>query len=77
LNGKKSLRNVREVYGIRSRYIHHQKSVSEESAFEQFFQFANACLFTALANMRSFSTALNFISAIDRVKFGGYPHLSR
>lgn len=65
------VQNVREIYGIRSRYIHHQKSVSEEAAFEKFFPIARAALFTALANTQSFAKAIDFIVAIDRVKFGG------
>jgi hypothetical protein len=65
------VRNVREIYGIRFRYIHHQKSVSEENALEKFFPIAKAALFAALANTQQFATSLEFIDAIERVKFGG------
>jgi len=65
------VRNVRDIYGIRSRYIHHQKSVPDESAVEKFFPIARSALFTALASTPNFSTAFDFVNAIDRVKFGG------
>lgn len=65
------VRIVREIYGIRSRYVHHQKSVSEQAAFEKFFPIARAALFGALGNTPNFATAFDFVNAIDRVKFGG------
>jgi hypothetical protein len=65
------VRNVREIYGMRSRYVHHQKSISEESASNNFALIANAALFADLANTRNFTNPIDFINAIDRKKFGG------
>jgi Apea-like HEPN len=62
---------LREAYGLRSRYVHHQKSIAEENVLEGFFTVAASALFGALGNVRSFVTTLDFINAIDRVKFGG------
>jgi hypothetical protein len=66
-----TVRILREAYNLRSRYVHHQKSIAEENALEGFFPVATSALFSALANVGNFATALDFINAIDRVKFGG------
>jgi hypothetical protein len=65
------VRNVRDIYQARSRYIHHRISVSEEAAMEKFVVRARAAFEAALANARQVKTGLEFIEAIDRVKFGG------
>jgi hypothetical protein len=65
------VKTLREVYQLRSRYVHHQKSVAEEESLETFFPIATNALFSALANAANFETALELIDAIDRIKFGG------
>jgi hypothetical protein len=54
------VRNVRDIYHMRSQYIHHQISVSEEASIEKFFPTARAALDAALANVGRFATARDF-----------------
>jgi len=65
------VQNVREIYQMRSRYIHHRASVVEEEAVEKFIASARALFDGAMANASKFKTAREFVEAIDRVKFGG------
>lgn len=65
------VRTVRAAYNLRSRYIHHQQSIAEDTALADFFPIAASALFTTLANVEKFATPLDFIDAIDHVKFGG------
>jgi hypothetical protein len=68
---QETVQNVREIYSMRSQYIHHRISVSQEGALETFFPTAARALLAATANMNQFATARDFIDAIDQVKFGG------
>lgn len=62
---------VRQAYGMRSRYIHHRNAEIEESTLNSFTGYAFSTLLMALSNMDKFKTAVEFIDAIDRIKFGG------
>ena len=65
------VRNIREVYQMRSQYIHHRASVVEEEAILKFIVHARAIFDGAMASASKFKTVREFVDEIDRVKFGG------
>jgi hypothetical protein len=68
-----TVRNLRRVYDMRSKYIHHRVSLSDERQLETFLRNANLTLSLALKYSSRFTTRADFISAIDQIKFGGPP----
>ena len=62
--------NIRAVYKLRSRYIHHRVNVSEEHELEAFTLNAWQVLHVALSGTNSCPTREAFIDAIDQIKFG-------
>ena len=67
------VKNVKDAYAIRSRYIHYRIQISDEKALEIFIRNARATLDAAINNMDAFPTQTDFIDGTDRIKFG---HLS-
>lgn len=69
-NRKDIIRNLKKVYGFRSRYLHHGHSVSELDELSTFF--FNVWLFFVqlVANIRNFKDKDDFINAIDDHKLG-------
>src|SRR5262249_20371022 len=68
-----TVRNVRKVYDMRSKYIHHRVSLGDERELEMFVRNANFTLSQALKYSTLFTARADFISAIDQIKFGGPP----
>ncbi len=66
-----TVRNLRRVYDMRSKYIHHRVSLSDERQLETFVRNANLTLSLALKYSSRFTARADFISAIDHIKFGG------
>ena len=65
------VRNVRDVYRLRSQYIDHRVSVSEEAELEAFWYDARRMFLAAISNVGRFDTRMKFVEAIERLKFGG------
>jgi hypothetical protein len=64
--------NIREVYHLRSQYVHHRRVPRvEQATIERFLVNAWATLRSALSNYARYRTKQDFIAAIDRLKFGG------
>jgi hypothetical protein len=63
--------NVRQAYSIKSRYIHHRSVDLEETTLTIFTANAYRVFLTALNNIDNIKTSIEFIDAIDRIKFGG------
>jgi hypothetical protein len=66
----KIVKNVSEIYNMRSHYIHHRISQLQQAELSVFAENAHAAFFVALRCMH-FQTHNEFIGAIDRKKFGG------
>lgn len=64
------VKNVRDTYALRSRYIHHQVQISDEDVLSAFIYNTRATFDAALNNMDKFPTQIDFITGIDRIKFG-------
>jgi hypothetical protein len=62
--------NVKIVYGMRSRYIHHRKSLRDEAELERFTINSGLFLTHTLKVARTYNTKADFISAIDKRKYG-------
>lgn len=65
------VRNLRMIYGLRSQYIHHRVSVTEEKELEVFWINAWKTLLTAADNLDRFESHQKFIEGIEKIKFGG------
>ena len=66
-----TVKNVKAIYEIRSRYIHHRNvSVENQEALDKFFAEARHVLYVALQGTDRFHTAQQFLAAIDQIKFG-------
>ena len=65
-----TVKNFKEMYGMRSQYIHHRVSSIVQDKFETFVRNAGFVLLAALKNISKFKTKDEFLHAIDRIKFG-------
>jgi hypothetical protein len=65
------VRNVKDAYHLRSQYIHHRVQGADEKLLEVFIRNAHFVLDRALRHVDKFQNKLDFLSAIDRIKFGG------
>lgn len=65
------VRNVRSIYAMRSKYIHHRVSVTDEAEIANFILTARVFFGAAITNSRNFKSKRDFIEAIERRKFGG------
>ncbi|MES2917995.1 MAG: hypothetical protein V4729_05180 [Pseudomonadota bacterium] len=62
---KSIVKNVRAVYGLRSRYLHHGHSSSELDQLSEFFMNVWVFFWNLVSNSKTFSTREEFLSAID------------
>jgi len=62
--------NVKSVYGMRSRYIHHGISLRDEAELERFTINSGLFLTGLVKRAPNFRTKVDFISAIDKLKYG-------
>ncbi|WP_338834507.1 hypothetical protein [Bradyrhizobium septentrionale] len=61
---------VKRIYGARSQYIHHRKDLQvTKEDLDGFFVHSWAALRTALGNVKRFETHMEYIDAIDQVKY--------
>lgn len=65
---KKVISNVKSIYGVRSRYLHHGHQRSEIDSITEFMNSTWVFYVHVLANANQFSTRLEFVSAIDDAK---------
>jgi hypothetical protein len=65
-----AVKNLKAVYGMRSKYIHHRISLSDEHELETFVRNAYLFLQGTLKRSRNFRTRADFISAIESKKYG-------
>lgn len=75
LDGRLSvIKNVKDTYGLRSSFIHHGKNIGidELETLQTFMCNAWACLHVILTkNANHFSTKMDFIEAVERLKLSG------
>lgn len=67
---KSIIKNVKYIYGLRSRYLHHGHSSSEQEELSTFFFRVWLFYFKLLMSFRRFSSKSDFLEAIDDQKFG-------
>jgi Apea-like HEPN len=65
-----AVRNLKAVYNMRSRYIHHRISLSDENELETFTRHAGLFLVCTLRLAKRYSTRAEFITAIEKRKYG-------
>jgi len=65
------VKNVKDIYSMRSRYVHHRTLQAEEQTIGMFTYYAFTFLKTALKNIYAFNSTNDFIHAIEQIKFGG------
>lgn len=65
------VRNVKDMYKLRSGYVHHGVSVEQENELDMFWLNAWTALLTAVGDVARFSRRVDFIDKIDDIKFGG------
>jgi hypothetical protein len=63
--------NIKIAYSIRSKYVHHGQSSTEENELSVFFLNARTVLAAACKNIGRFQTKHDFLDAVDNVKYGG------
>lgn len=64
------VRNLKSVYKIRSQYIHHRISVSEEQDLEVFWSNLFKVILAVIDNLGHFGSRADFVNAVDDIKFG-------
>ena len=64
------VKNYREIYKIRSKYLHHRLSVGDEIEMERFFRHVWCAFYLLLARFEKYKTHKEFIDEVDSVKFG-------
>lgn len=63
--------NVREIYGLRSGYVHHGKqSPGQRAAVVQFLDIASAFFASVLQLTERFDSATEFVQSLDNQKYG-------
>ncbi len=65
------VKNVRNIYNMRSQYVHHRVSAIEEESLQEFILIARTALWISLQQIDNFETIESFHDAIDELKFGG------
>jgi hypothetical protein len=76
---KSLIKNVRDVYGVRSAFIHHGQSVSSDEIeiMKEFMLNAWTFLCRVILNSNRFLTKEELIDAVERAKLGGGDPFSR
>jgi hypothetical protein len=65
------IRTVKEVYAIRSKFIHHGESVKEEEILRKFMIYTASFFWSLTHSISQFSEKGDFIKAIERMKLSG------
>jgi hypothetical protein len=65
------VRVLKDAYRMRSQYVHHLAQSADEQALEEFAFAAHMTFRAALINLDRFRSHLDFIGALDRMKFRG------
>ncbi len=66
---KTIVKNIKAIYGIRSKYLHHGYTDDEQSDLSQFFTFAWVFFVMLVTNSKNFSTKIDFLNWIEDKKF--------
>jgi len=66
---KRVIANLKEVYKIRSAFIHHAQTVSDTELLSEFMPHAAIAIITIMINHTRFSTKDKFIQQLDDAKF--------
>lgn len=64
------IKNVKTVYGLRSRYLHHGYSSTEMSELSDFFIYVGQFFINLLHNASRFTDKNSFLNTIDDLKLG-------
>lgn len=71
LDGRKSIiRTVRSTYGLRSKYLHHGRTLADDDLLTAFLDIAWRFWMVALSNLERFQHREQFVEAIDDQKLG-------
>ncbi|PZQ20786.1 MAG: hypothetical protein DI569_14300 [Sphingopyxis macrogoltabida] len=65
--------NFKKAYALRSKQVHHLSTVDDEKTLSEFFKNAWMALLRAMELMPNFHTSIEFLDAIETVKYGGIP----
>lgn len=65
----KIVENIKMIYGVRSKYIHHRVTAAEAEYLDAGFRNIRATIFAAIANLGKFKSRVEFLSAIERRKY--------
>jgi Apea-like HEPN len=69
LDGRKSMiKTVRSTYGLRSRYLHHGRTLADDELLTVFLNIAWRFWMMALSDLGKFKTREEFVEAIDDLK---------
>jgi hypothetical protein len=63
--------NFKRAYQLRSRHVHHAKSVDDDEVLATFFVNMFKLVVAAIANSSRFRDHSSFLAAIERIKYGG------
>ncbi|MFN3727352.1 MAG: hypothetical protein ACK4SZ_13735 [Allosphingosinicella sp.] len=61
--------NFKKAYGLRSRHIHHLSTIDNDDVLDKFFEHMFLMLTAAMDNMQRYKEHLDFLDALDRIKF--------
>ena len=67
-NKKDIIGNIKSIYGLRSRFLHHAHSIDEYGELEEFMLNAWHAMVVVIENHNRFTTKQDFVSAIDDLK---------
>lgn len=66
---KRIVENVKKVYGLRSKYLHHGRSASDTKELLSFFMSIKVFFITLLGNINNFKTKAEFLTFVDDKKY--------
>src|SRR4051794_8425363 len=66
-----TVQNLRDVYRLRSQYLHHRVSLADQAKLETFIMNAHFVLARALEWSDRFADRSQFIQLLDQAKYGG------
>ena len=66
---KKIIKTIKQIYAIRSRYLHHGRVSSELELISDFMMLVWRFYITLLENITKFDTREKFLNAIDEIKY--------
>lgn len=66
---KKVAANFKQAYALRSKYVHHYRSIDDQSVLDEFFYNMFRLMFTAITNMDRVPSQAAFFEMLDNAKF--------